>query len=254
MPIVNTSTGAGLHYEDTAPGRPGIPVILIHGLVGTARGQLGDVMDWLAEEGRRAIGLTLRGYGQSTPKPRDFPLDFYWRDADDVLAFMDALEITQAHILGYSDGGEVALLAACKQPGRFASVMTVGAVGSFGPELRPAVQRSYPGDWITAEERAEHGIEDANAFTRAWVRSLTRIIDSGGDVSLSQAHRITCPLLLMLGRSDTLNPPAYGQKYVDRTPAGRLALFDCGHGIHSETPDEFRRVVGAFLQEVDPRP
>lgn len=252
MPIIQTTTDASLHYDNLNATAGGTPVIAIHGLLGTARSQLGHVLDWLVSEGYHTIGLTLRGYGESGPKPRDFPYDFYHRDADDLLAFMDALDITQAHLLGYSDGGEVVLAAAGKAPERIATVAAWGAVGNFGPELRPAFQRTHPGSaWITPEDLALHAIPDADAFTRAWVRSTTRMIDAGGDVSLSTAHRITAPCLIMLGRDDTLNPVDYAQKYLERTPDGYLDLFDCGHPVHDQQTEAFYAAVRRHLARAD---
>ncbi len=247
MPLAELTTGATLHYEDLRPGSERTPLILIHGLLGTARLHLGRVMDCLHEQGFRVIGLTLRGYGRSLPKPRDFPDNFYQRDAGDLIAFMDAAGIDKAHLLGYSDGGEVALIAAGKQPGRIASCIAIGAIGSFGPELRPVFQRMLPGDWITDEDKRIHGFSDAAKFTRGWVRAMTRAIDAGGDVSLSLAPRITCPLLIMLGRADQLNPWQYGQRFVERVASGRLELFDCGHAVHDEASERFYQLTRRHL-------
>jgi valacyclovir hydrolase len=244
MPYADIATGARLYYEDRGQGEP---IILLHGMIGSAAEHFPRVMEWL-EPNYRVLGLTLRGYGYSTPKPRDFPLRFYHRDADDVLAFMDALSIESAHILGYSDGGETAFVAAGKQPGRFKSVMGIGAIGSFGPELRPLVQKPYPGDWISDEEMAFHGIANRAQFTLQWVNAMKAYIDAGGDISLGLAPRITCPFLLMLGESDTLNPVAYGQKLVDAVPNGRLEVFPCGHAVHDEDWEGFTKVVGDFLK------
>ena len=243
MPLAELTTGAALHYEDMRPESDRTPVILIHGMLGTARVHLGHVMDWLHEQGFRVIGLTLRGYGQSLPKPRDFPDNFYQRDADDLIAFMDAAGIDAAHLIGYSDGGEVALIAAGAHPARIASCIAIGAIGNFGPELRPVFQRMYPGDWITDEDKRIHGFSDAAKFTRDWVRAMTRAIDAGGDVSLSQARKISCPLLIMLGRADKLNPWQYGQRFVDRVATGRLELFDCGHAVHDQATERFYRLT-----------
>ena len=239
MPLIKIDTGATLHYEDTDPSGGQTPVILIHGMLGTARAHLGHVIDWLAAQGFRAIGLTLRGYGESLPKPRDFPQNFYHRDCDDLLAFMDAIGLPQAHLLGYSDGGEVALIAAGKAPARVASCIAIGAIGNFGPELRSVFQRSYPGDWITEEDKVLHGFSDAVKFTGAWVRAMTRMIDAGGDVSLSLASNITCPLIIMLGESDKLNPLHNGQRFVDRVKRGRLEVFPCGHAVHDQAREQF---------------
>ncbi|MEO8611073.1 MAG: alpha/beta hydrolase [Chloroflexota bacterium] len=246
MPYADIATGARLFYEDRGTGEP---IILVHGFIGSAAEHFPRVMDWL-EPNYLVLGLTLRGYGYSTPKPRDFPLRFYHRDAADVLAFMDALKIEKAHVLGYSDGGETVLVAAGTQPERFKSVMTIGAIGSFGPEMRPLVQRVYPGDWITDEEMAFHGIANRAQFTLGWVNAMKAYIDVGGDISLGLASKITCPLLLMLGESDTLNPVAYGQKLVDAAPQGRLEVFKCGHAIHDEDWDNFQRVISDFLKAI----
>ena len=239
MPTTPLPTGAALHYEDLLPESEQDPVILLHGMLGTARMHLGQVMDWLHGRGFRVIGLTLRGYGESLPKPRDFPDDFYHRDCADLIAFMDARGIDKAHLIGYSDGGEVALVAAGKHPARVSSCIAIGAVGNFGPELRPLFQRVYPGDWITDDEKRIHGFSDAARFTGEWARAMTRTIDAGGDVSLSLAANITCPLIIMLGRGDKLNPWRYGQRFVDRVATGRLELFDCGHAVHDEASERF---------------
>lgn len=243
MSRVDLPTGASLHYEDMRPASAKAPVILIHGMLGTARIHLGHVMDWLHVQGFRVIGLTMRGYGESQPKPRDFPDNFYRRDADDLLAFLDALSIKRAHLIGYSDGGEVALIATGKAPQLIASCIAIGAIGNFGPELRPQFQRMYPGDWITDEEKRIHGFDDAARFTREWARAMTRMIDAGGDVSLSLALNITCPLIIMLGEKDKLNPRRNGERFVNVVPKGRLAMFDCGHAVHDKQRDAFYRMT-----------
>lgn len=243
MPIQEIDTGAQLHYLDVGQGEP---LILLHGLLGTASLHFSRVIHWLQTD-YHLYGLTLRGYGESSPKPRDFPLGFYRRDAEDVLAFMDALQLESAHILGYSDGGETALAAAGMQPERFRSVAVIGAVGCFTPAVRPRVQSLYPGTWITDAEKQLHGIGHADSFILGWVKAMKHYIDSGGDVSLSTAHRINCPLLIMLGEDDTLNPAEFAERYLERAPTGRLEMFKCGHAVHDEAWNDFQRVYGDFL-------
>jgi len=246
MPFCDISTGARLHYEDIGQGEA---LIALHGLLGTAKIDLGNTINWLSKD-YHIYGPSLRGYGESTPKPRDFPLDFYHRDAKDVLAFMDALGIQSAHLLGHSDGGEVALVAAGLQPERFKSVAVIGAVGNFSAALRPRVQSLFPATWITEAQKQLHGIPDADAFILQWVNAMKHTIDSGGDVSLSLAPNITCPLLIMLGDKDTLNPAEYALKFVEHTPNGRLEMFQCGHVVQDEQWDAFQRVYGDFLGSV----
>jgi len=252
MPRVHISTGAELEYEDVNPQATGAPVIALHGMLGTGRLHLGHVIDWLAEKGYRVLAPTLRGYGKSSPKPRDFPLRFYERDTADVLAFMDALDLQRAHVIGYSDGGEIALICAGLQPDRFISAASWGAVGYFGPEMRPIVQRMIPGSaWITDEEVDLHQIADKDDFARQWVRATIHMIDSGGDVSVSLAPSITCPVLIMLGKTDRLNPPEYAQRFLNNVRNGKMLLFECGHPVHDEQTTAFRAALSAHLEAAD---
>lgn len=246
MPFVTLSDGLRLHYEDEGDG----PVLLlIHGWLETPRDDLWPLVTWLAES-YRVLAPTRRGYGQSRPPQRDYPDDFYHRDAADALAFLDALAIDRAHVVGFSDGGETALIAGGLQPDRFASVTAWGAVGYFGPEMRPHAQRSAPATFLINDPAlmARHGITDAKAYVAGWIRAVVRMIDRGGDVSLSLAPHISAPLLIMLGENDRLNPVAYGQRFVDTAPNGQLVTFaDTGHDIHVQQPEAFRQVLGEFL-------
>lgn len=244
MPFIDLLTGAGLDYVDT--GGDGVPVVLLHGMLGTGETHFAGLIDWLRPH-YRVLAPTLRGYGESIPKPRTFPRDFYQRDADDVLAFLDALGLETVYLLGYSDGGEVALCAAATAPERFHGVVTWGAVGYFGPDLRPAVQSFFPATWMTEDDKARHYIDNPDGFAVKWIKGMHRYIDSGGDVSYSRAPGITTPLLMLLGESDALNPVTYGQAYVAQCPDARLQTFPCGHAIHDEMPDAFRAVVRDFL-------
>jgi len=235
-----------LHYEVFGQG---VPVITIHGWLGTPRIDLGHVNDWLSEK-YHVYSPTLRGFGQSRPPQRDFPIDFYERDADDILTFMDALSIKKAHLIGYSDGGEAVLIAAGKQPDRFYSVIAWGAVGYFGDAMRPAAERLAPATFLEnkPDVMALHGITDAQAFVANWIEAVIGIIENGGDVSLNFAKHITAPLLLMLGDKDILNPQEYGQKLADTAQNGQLVMIEnCPHEIQKHQWDALKSYIAPFL-------
>lgn len=241
--LVGLPTGATLHYEEKGEGEP---VLLVHGLLGTARSELGGLLDWLAES-HRVIGLTLRGYGQSLPKPRRFPPDFYQRDAADIVAFLDALRLEAVHYLGFSDGGEIGLILGGTHPERFRSIGVWGAIGFLGPVVGEEVRKYYPATWVTDAIKARHGLTDPDPMIKEWVEAIVAMVDGGGDISLHLAERIRSPLLLMLGETDYLNPPEYARQLIQRAGHGRLEMFPCGHEIHDQQPERFKEVVGQFL-------
>jgi valacyclovir hydrolase len=214
--------------------------VLLHGLLGTASQHFPQVIEWLRPR-FRVIGLSLRGYGQSEPKPRTFPPNFYDRDALDVLAFLDVLNIEQCHVLGYSDGGETALIAAGHAPERFLSVATIGATGFLSPSVRERAKNGMgDGGWITPEDRALHGIDDSAAFVQGWKDSFIDMIDAGGDLSLRNAHKITAPMLMLLGDRDALNPIEAANVYAVKASNCRVMLVEnCGHPVHDDQWDIF---------------
>ena len=250
MPFSETSSGATLHYQHLNAEAAGIPIVVLHGLLGTGRKDLGHILDWLAEIGYEVIAPSLRGYGESTPKPRDFPYRFYHRDAEDVLAFLESLELDRVHLLGYSDGGEVALICAGTQPERFETVATIGSVGYMGADVRPVVMNYRPGsEWITSEEIEMHNIPDADQFSAQWVRSTIMLIDSGGDVAVSLASKITAPLMMMLGTHDKLNPRKYADHFLASGVAnGQVLMFDCGHAVHVQQREQFQKMFLAHIR------
>lgn len=248
MPVVDVN-GATIDYGDTGGDDKPI-VVLIHGWLGAWDYEFSPEIDWLKPH-YRVLALTRRGYGRSGPKPRTYTRDFYRRDAEDVAAWLDALGIKSAHIIGYSDGGEVAVLLPIIRPDLVRSVAAWGAVGSFTPGLRARVQSNWPPTWVSDEIRALHGAQYIEPMVLGWVNAMKHIIDAGGNVSLTEAHTITCPLLLMLGKHDTLNPEYLGQRLVDRVPQGRLLMFDCGHPVHREQAEAFRAALWEHLQTVD---
>lgn len=248
MPIVNTGTGAQLHYEDIGTGET---VIALHGLLGTARVDLGNVMDVLSQD-YRVIGITMRGYGDSGPKPRTFPQDYYQQDALDVLAAMDALQVDQAHIIGYSDGGEVALIAATEQPERFLSVLTWGSMGKVPHLLRPNPDDpgSVPGvgDIVQVAQQL-HGITDVQPVMAQWVTSFTAIIDAGGDLSQSNAHRLTMPVLLILGDNDPMAFRSEAEPLINAAPNASLQMLEGGHALHEEQLELLIHHIRTFIAQ-----
>lgn len=77
--------GIELFYAQQGAGGP--PVLCIPGCLGTVDSDFGPTLTGLAAGGFTAVSFDPRGYGQSRPPLRDFPLDYYARDAADGALF-----------------------------------------------------------------------------------------------------------------------------------------------------------------------
>jgi pimeloyl-ACP methyl ester carboxylesterase len=249
MPAAQVS-GQTIFYETLGHGQP---LLLMHGWM-----QIGQDLIRLAEGlaiQYRVVLPDLPGYGRSVPPYRSFPTDFYHRDARLMCGFLDALGLSNVHIVGFSDGGEMALLMPIQRPDLCRSVIAWGAVGAFDTALCDHVRRGLPPTWITDAHRAKHPGQDVDQWPYQWADAFCAIVAAGGAVSLSRAAEIKCPLLLMLGDQDRLNPIADGQRFIEAASrdGSAVRIFEvfkwAGHALQDEQPERFLTRVRNFLQE-----
>jgi valacyclovir hydrolase len=241
-----------IYYEDSGRGDA---VLLLPGWAGSIaefgwlRGELGD--------GFRVVAADLPGSGRSQPQPREYPVDFYADDARAFLALLDDLGIETVHLVGFSDGGEVALLMAALDPARVLSVVTWGAAGRIvepvaGPSfdalerlIDEPVQELLP---LAAYLAEAYGVDSARAMARNWGRALRGIADRGGDVARSRAGNIRCPALLIAGGDDVFCPPYLVKEMADAMPAARYDEFEgAGHDLHRSAAGRFGATVNDWL-------
>ena len=244
MPFI-TINDATFFYEDIGSGTP---LVFFHGFMGSGRSDTSAELDWLATR-YRVIAPDLRGYSQSYPKPRTYPADFYRRDALDMVALIQALKLDRPHVVGFSDGGEVAIRVAELLPLRSATAW--GAIGFYGPEMTQIIKDHLPPTWITESMKARQGAYWVQ-MVNDWVDAMLGLIASGGDISHADADKLSCPMLLMLGTRDRLNPISVAERLVKHVANARLEVFeDIGHPIHEQSPARFRQVMGDFLASAD---
>jgi len=247
MPVFSRNAEISIYYEIVGQGSP---VLLLHGFMGTGSSEFPDLVSWLAQR-YQVILPDLRGYGRSTPKPRPYPIDFYRQDAEDMAALLAHLNVSNVAVIGYSDGGEVALWLPILAPDRICGVVTWGATGHFDTSIRPAVMEMLSLNWITPQMRDLHGAEHLTTMGQRWAVAMLGIIDQGGDITFSRASEIRCPVLMLLGDRDWLNPVAMGRSMAQAIPNGRFTRYPrTGHAIHLERPRLFRWQIARFLKRL----
>lgn len=152
-------TGIDMHYVERGPAT-GETILFLHGYTDSSRSWF-KVVDKLEQirPGLRMIAVDLRGHGASTlpesPECVANPGDCFSMDdfAADLVAFMDAMGISRAHVVGHSLGTFIAQELALEHPDRietitlvattatvqgnpvFESFMRDGLVGSFREKL-----------------------------------------------------------------------------------------------------------------------
>lgn len=101
--------GINMYYEVHGEGSP---LVLIHGGGSTLHTTFGRIMPLLAKK-YKVIGVELQAHGHTTD--RNAPETFE-QDADDVAELLKQLNIPQADIFGFSNGGNTAMKLAMRHP------------------------------------------------------------------------------------------------------------------------------------------
>src|SRR5256712_9123533 len=140
MATFETSPGVHLHYlvdDFTEPWTEPATILLLHGNAESSRAWYAWVP--LLARRFRVVRPDMRGYGASTPMPRDFAwtLDVI---VGDYARLMDALGVQRFHLVGAKIGGVIARALAARRPQR---VMTLTVIGS-PPPLPQGAQRIPP--------------------------------------------------------------------------------------------------------------
>jgi pimeloyl-ACP methyl ester carboxylesterase len=273
MPTALTDDRVRLHYEETGSGTP---VIFVHEFAA-------DHRNWEAQmrhfgQNYRAICFAARGY-----PPSDIPelAESYSqnRAADDIVAVLDHLGIARAHVVGLSMGGFATLHFGFRHPARALSLCVAGC--GYGAEA--GQQAKFAAE---AEAIAEFLLKDGMAaFAEKYAYGPTRVqFENKNPRGFAEFKRhlaehsalgmantqlgcqrrrpslydltgqmaaLTVPTLIMTGDEDwpCLQPGLLMKRTIPS--AALVVMANAGHVINEEDPDEFNRLLGNFLAQVD---
>lgn len=249
MGMVQDNPKSELFYEDLGSGTP---VLMLHGFAGTARAHFGPLIDRLALDAR-VIAPDLRGHGGSAYLIRGFDAKLFHTDADDLLRLIDRLGLDRLNLIGYSDGGEIAIILAARLGSRARS-LTVWSVSGRVPasaiiRVYADPERHIPG-WsvFSAELEQLHGPGTALPMLRGWASAMVALSEQGGAINDAEAKAIVCPTLIIAGTHDPSNPLEAIRALVDRIPAARLVVLPgAGHDLLNERTSQISALVQGML-------
>ena len=242
-----------VYYEETGSGPP---VLLLPGFAGNID-EFTTLIQALASN-YRVIAADLPGSGRSQPQPRLYPATYYEDDAHLFLAFLQARAAEPAHLMGFSDGGEVCLLMAALAPNAASSVVAWGAAGVIHDPEGHMLAAMYnvvdepipPLQSYSQYLKTYYGEANARIMTQSVVSAFKTIIEKGGDISLSKVSSITCPVLLMVGENDFIAPPDVVSQLASHIDTAKILKVEgAGHSIHAQKPDWFAETILDWLKK-----
>jgi pimeloyl-ACP methyl ester carboxylesterase len=252
MPCVEIN-GANIHYQtygDDKPHRP--PIVLIHGSTVDSHTDWDSIAPELARR-YRVFAPDCRGHGRSNNPNMSYS---FKELADDLAVFVRAVGYERAHIIGHSNGGNVALVTVMEHPEIVRPVWFCrnAYVTRYLIEREPKVFNPdrvarQAADWMD-EMIKLHGEVNGMDYWRELLWLTMKEIISEPDYSPAELARVDRPTLAIMGAEDRVNAPDEQAQYIaNNIPNAELWIPEkTGHDVHLERRDEWIAKVLDFLE------
>lgn len=257
---------------DTGGANP--PLVLIHGLAASIE-IWREVIAPLAED-FRVLAFDLPGFGHADKPDADYrALTFF---VPMLRAFMDAMGLDRAHMVGSSMGASLIVRYGARH-GQTIDRAVLANPGGFGRYIHPFLRAptmplvggvmSRPQRFLNAfavglaihdkARRTEELIDEADRFSRlpgahrAFVRTLRGLASPLGVKELRmferEARMFAAPALVVWGKQDRIFPVAQVQTVQRFMPGARVEVLDgVGHYPQIDRPGAFVRLVRGHLR------
>lgn len=213
------------------------PFILLHGN-GEDGSYFENQIDYFSDK-YRVIALDTRGHGKSPRGNAPFTIEQFSRDLYD---FMTGLEISNAIILGFSDGANIAMKFAIKHPNMVKALILNG--GNLNPK---GVKR-------TTQIPIEMGYRIASRFASKSPDAkrnaeMLGLMVNEPNISPAELSKITVPTLVICGKRDMIKE-SHTKEIAANIPSAKLSIIKGNHFIANKRAAAFNKEVDAFLKEI----
>lgn len=180
--------------------------------------------------------IDTRGHGRSPKGTAPFTLSQF---ADDLAAFMDAQDLETADILGFSDGGNIALLFALRYPNRVRRLVANAA------NLFPEGMES----WVLEEiMQAHRRLAHADTPQLLHEKQLLELMLREPHIDPAELGKLTAPVLVIAGDRDMIRAD-HTRLIAQSLPDSRLVILPGDHFLAAANPAAFNAAVRTFFTE-----
>ena len=220
-----------LHYTQTGSG---FPLILLHG-----NGEDSTYFEHQVpafSKTHTVYAVDTRGHGKSPKGTSPFTLS---RFAEDLLAFMEERGLARADILGFSDGGNIALIFALRHPQRVRRLV-LNAANLFPEGMEP---------WLLEDLVREHrALAHAERPEELHQKQLLELMLREPQIDPAELSALTCPTLVIAGDQDVILA-SHTRLISDSIPGASLAIIPGPHDCAFRNPAAFNAAVERFFEE-----
>lgn len=212
----------------------GTPLILLHGN-GECLEYFINQIEYFKDQ-YRVIALDNRGNGKSERGTKAYTIEQFVLDLND---FMDEMAIPSALILGFSDGGNIALKFALSHPNKVSKLILNGA--NLNPRgVKKSVQIPIIlGYYLT---------KFFKIFSKGALKNHEnlRLMVKEPNIKLEELHKLDIETLIIVGNKDMIKDK-HTNLIHNTIPNSTLVALKGNHFIANKKPEEFNHAVEYFL-------
>jgi len=221
----------------------GEAVVLLHG--GLSKTSSWDyLMVPPLEDEFHVFAYDRTGHGFTGDQAGSLHFEFQCQEA---IAYLEDVVKEPAHLIGYSDGGIIALMVAIKRPELVKSIVAIGANYHYSAPLKDFLEAR-----VSEEDQAEYNLisPDAPHTLLEKIKRMNQIWTTEPDISLSEIASIQCPVLIVAGDDDVI-AHYHTISLYEALPLGQLAIIPgTSHGLVKEKPALLIAVIMQFLEDL----
>ena len=229
------------------------PVVLLHEGLGSVALWKDFPSKLAALTDRRVVAYSRRGHGRSSPMAEPRRPDFMHREADILRRLLVEHALTDAILVGHSDGASIALIDASRSavPG-----VVLLAPHVFVEALSLSSIRNTKTRFETTDLPARLGRYHDDAHHTFWAWNTIWLDPTFESWNIeAELASIRAPMLVIQGRDDEYGTAAQYEAIARAVPTTDvLVLGQCGHSPHRDRPHATLHAVAAFVDRIDPSP
>ena len=223
--------------------RDGEAVVLLHG--GLSKTSSWDyLMVPPLEDEFHVFAYDRTAHGFTGDQPGSLHFAF---QAQEAIAYLEDVVKEPAHLIGYSDGGIIALMVAIARPELVKSIVAIGANYHYSAPLSEFAEA-----FVSEDDQAEYNLisPDAPHTLLEKIIRMNQIWKTEPDISLKEIASIQCPVLVMAGDDDVIKHEHTISLY-ENLPLGQLAIIPgTSHGVVKEKPALMIAIIMQFLEDL----
>ena len=228
--------GINIYTEQYGSGKP---LLMLHGNGGSIS-SMKSIIPYFSQR-YKVIAVDSRAHGKSIDNGDSLSFEMM---ADDEAALLDQMHIDSAYVIGWSDGGIIALLLGMRHPSKIAKLASTGA------NLWPDSTALIPFSWKYMKYRYDHfktkprttpkEKNDWKIFMLDWLQP---------NIPLTALHTIQCPSLIISGDHDVIVLKHTVDIFQNIRNAWLWVVPNSPHETLIQHADDFDKTVNEFFEK-----